>query len=297
MILQKLKEKNLINPPKWILTNTLYLTMMGSEAYGVSSGDSDIDVYGVVMPPKGDIFPHLNGYIFGFGPKPEPFTTWVQHHIDDKSTGKEYDISLFSIVKYFHLMLECNPTMINSLFVPRRCILHSTRVSEHLRANRKLFLHKGCKHKFLGYAYSQMHKMDLKTSHKNPKRAASIEKHGYDVKYALHLVRLVLECEMILSEHDLDIERNRELLKSIRRGEWTLDEVKNWFASKEKNIEDLYTQSTLKNTYDYEAVRDLLLECIEEHYGKIDNAIKLDKNVEDLVNDIQKVLEKYNGNV
>lgn len=158
MLLHVLEKEKLINVPKWLADNTAYLTIMGSEAYGVSSGDSDRDIYGFAMPPKTHIFPHLDGYIYGFHNKPDVFSVWTQHHI--KHNQYEYDFSVYSIVKYFDLMLECNPSMINSLFVPRRCIIHSTTVSEHLREKRKMFLHKGCKAKFSGFAYSQMHKMD-----------------------------------------------------------------------------------------------------------------------------------------
>lgn len=291
MLLHVLEKEKLINVPKWLADNTAYLTIMGSEAYGVSSGDSDRDIYGFVMPPKTHIFPHLDGYIYGFHNKPDVFSVWTQHHI--KHNQYEYDFSVYSIVKYFDLMLECNPSMINSLFVPRRCIIHSTTVSEHLREKRKMFLHKGCKAKFSGFAYSQMHKMDLKKSHDNPKRAASIAEYGYDVKYGYHLVRLMLECEQILSEGDLDIERNREVLKSIRRGEWSLEKLKSWFADKEKFIDELYNKSTIPYGPDVKAVKSLLLECIEMHYGSIDNAVKLDVDVEQILDGMQALIDGY----
>ena len=43
---QKLAELDLIRPPKYLPTNTMYETIMGSVAYGVSSDTSDMDVYG-----------------------------------------------------------------------------------------------------------------------------------------------------------------------------------------------------------------------------------------------------------
>ena len=50
-------------------------------------------------------------------------------------------------------------------------------------------------------------------------REKDIVKHGYSTKFAYHIVRLLNEVEQILTEHDLDLERNREQLKSIRRGD------------------------------------------------------------------------------
>ena len=69
----ELHKKNLITPPSFMLTNMHYETMTGSIAYGVSTDESDTDVYGFCIPPKHIIFPHLNGYILGFGAQPEKF--------------------------------------------------------------------------------------------------------------------------------------------------------------------------------------------------------------------------------
>jgi hypothetical protein len=55
--------------------------------------------------------------------------------------------------------MENNPNMVDALFLPRRCVLHSTPIYEHVRENRTMFLHKGSWHKFRGYAYSQLSKI------------------------------------------------------------------------------------------------------------------------------------------
>lgn len=82
------------------------------------------------------------------------------------------------------------------------------------------------------------------------------------------MVRLLNEVEQILTEHDLDLERNREQLKAIRRGEWTQEDVENYFASKERDLETLYTESKLRYKPDEEKLKDLLLNCLEHHYGR-----------------------------
>ena len=50
--------------------------------------------------------------------------------------------------------------------------------------------------------------------------------HGYDTKFAYHVVRLIGEVEQILVEQDVDLQRDRELLKAIRRGEWTEERLR-----------------------------------------------------------------------
>jgi predicted nucleotidyltransferase len=293
MILDNLYKQKLIHPPKWLLANTCYLTTMGSQAYGVSTDDSDLDVYGFCIPPKDIVFPHLAGVIPGFGNQGEVFHQWQEHHIRDPNKAVEYDFSVYSIVKYFQLCMDNNPNMIDSLFTPRHCVIHSTPVSEHMRDNRKLFLHKGAWHKFKGYSYAQMAKIRNKVNASNPKRAETIAQHGYDLKFAYHIVRLLNEVEQILVEGDLDLQRNREQLKEIRRGEWTLEQVEAYFESKERLLESTYAASPLPHGPDEAAIKKLLIECLEIHYGDLSSAIKRDVNVEGLVRDMRALLDRY----
>ena len=64
-----------VHPPSWLPESLCYETMMGSVAYGVSSESSDIDVYGICIPPKEMVFPHLAGEIFGFWAQLKRFET------------------------------------------------------------------------------------------------------------------------------------------------------------------------------------------------------------------------------
>jgi len=179
-IVDELTRKQLITPPSFFKNNIQYEVIMGSVAYGVSSDTSDVDIYGFCVQPKYMIFPHLDGEIVGFGRKKKRFENWEKHHVEDKSSGKEYDFVIYSIIKYFQLCMENNPNMIDSLFVPRRCILHSTQIGEHIRERRKEFLHKGAFHRFKGYAYSTLHKLRTK-KHKGLDTLIQFEKdHNID---------------------------------------------------------------------------------------------------------------------
>jgi len=160
MLLQELEKKELIKPPYFLSNNTLYLTRMGSVAYGVSTDNSDVDIYGVCIPPKDYIFPP--NYIEGFDERSLTFHQWQQHHIQDKSAnggkGCKYDFSIYGVVNYFSLVMQNNPNVLDSLFVRREHIIHITRIWEIVRENKKIFLHKGVVHKMKGYAFSQLAK-------------------------------------------------------------------------------------------------------------------------------------------
>ena len=273
--LQRLTDRALIKPPRWLAGNVQYETIMGSVAYGVSSDTSDMDVYGWAIPPKEDVFPHLRGEIAGFGTARRTFQQFQEHHVRDADAlaghGRSYDLTIFGIVKFFRLAMENNPNIIDSLFTPASCVLHCTRVGTLVRESRRLFLHKGAWPKFKGYAYSQLHKMATKTA--TGKRAELVERHGYDTKFGYHVVRLVGECEQILLEGNIDLQRNNEVLKAIRRGEWTEARLRDWFAQKESHLERLYAESTLPATPDEGRLKTLLLNCLEEHYGRLDGCI------------------------
>ncbi len=275
-VFRELNRKKLVGPhPSFVESSIQYEVIMGSAAYGVSSDLSDMDVYGFCIPPKEYLFPNLRGEIPGFGSKGPAFDQFQQHHIRDETAcggrGRTYDVSVYSIVKFFQLCMENNPNMIDCLFVPGRCVLYATRIGETVRENRRVFLHKGAWHKFKGYAFSQVHKM--KTKKPAGKRKAILAEFGMDVKFAYHVVRLLNEVEQILSEQDLDLERNREQLKAIRRGEWDINRVEEYFASKERELETLYTASTLREKPDERRIKELLLNCLEHHYGSLESCV------------------------
>lgn len=233
----------------------------------------------------------------GLGEPLARFEQFQRHHIQDTTAlggrGRQYDLTVYSIVKYFHLCMENNPNIIDSLFVPRNCILYSTPLGERVREHRRLFLHKGAWHKFKGYAFSQMHKM--KTKQPVGKRKAIIAKYGYDVKFAYHVVRLLNEVEQILTEGDLTLDRNREQLKAIRRGEWSLPEIEDYFSLKERELESLYTRSTLPPAPDEGTIKELLLDCLEKHYGGLDGCIVRDDSALQALREIDRVLARVRG--
>lgn len=95
---------------------------------------------------------------------------------------------------------------------------------------------------------------------------------GIDTKFLYHVVRLVDECHQILEEGDLDLTRSRKHLQAIRRGEWSMDQVTDYFDQKIIVLEELYSKSKLRYTPDEEKIKQLLIDCIEMHYGSISGA-------------------------
>ncbi len=297
-VVQQARERGLLpSAPRFVAANVHYEVIMGSVAYGVSNDTSDMDIYGYCIPPRDYVFPHLRGEIPGFTPPGPRFDQFQEHHVHDPSAeggkGRNYDFTIYSIVKFFRLCAENNPNLIDSLFVPRRCILHSTAIGEMVRERRHTFLHKGAWHKFKGYAYGQMHKM--RTKQPEGKRKKAIEEFGYDVKFAYHVVRLLNEVEQILLEGDLDLERNREQLKAIRRGDWSQKKIQDYFESKERQLEAAFAKSRLPERPDYDALQTLLLNCLEHHFGNLESVVSRSDEALQALRDIDVILERVRG--
>jgi predicted nucleotidyltransferase len=268
-----LYKKGLIQIPKWMEANVHYEAITGSVAYGANLDDSDWDVTGFCIPPKETIFPHMAGHIPGFGTTPPGFDQMQRHGVEDKEAGRNYDLTMYSIIKFFQLCLQNNPNMIDVLFVPDRCLIHITPIGLMVRDGRHRFLHKGLWHRFKGYAYAQKKKMVSQT--RTGKRQEGVEKHGYDLKFAMHLVRLLLEAEQMLTEGNLTLDRNSQQLLAIRRGEWSLKQIDHFFDTKEAQLEKVYHDCKILPYHQNDVepgVKQLLLDCLEHHYGSISEA-------------------------
>ena len=229
-----------------------------------------------------------------FGRQHERFAQYQEHHVRDPDAlggqGRTYDLTVFGVVKFFQLAMECNPNVIDSLFTPADCVLHCTRAGTLVRENRRLFLHKGAWPKFKGYAYAQLHKLAIKQP--TGKRAEVVAAHGYDTKFAYHVVRLLGEVEQILVEGDIDLRRDRERLKAVRRGEWTEERLRTWAAEKESDLERAYAASQLPAGPDEDGLKELLIRCLEEHYGSLSGCVVLPGREVAALRDIQAVLDR-----
>jgi predicted nucleotidyltransferase len=287
-LIKRLSDRSVLKHgelPYWMKDNVHYEILGGSHLYGMETADSDMDIIGFCIPTKDIIFPYNNGRLFGYD-NVEDYKVWQRQHVVDKDKNREYDFQIYNIVHFVRLVVQNNPNMIATLFANRECIIHSSQAAEHMRDNRKKFLSKHCWTKYRGYSFSQL--KQIKTRNPHGKRAELVEKFGYDCKYATHLVRLMLECQQIFETGDIDLMKDREMLKGIRRGEWSLERVEQFFADKEKYLESLYEKSDLPAEPQWEFGRKILFECLETHFGTLSKAeMELPDKYKSIVNEIK----------
>lgn len=60
-----------------------------------------------------------------------------------------------------------------------------------------------------------------------------------------------------------------ELLRSIRHGEYELEEIKEMLVNYEKQAKVLYDTGTLQYSSNIKELEELLIECLEMKFGKI----------------------------
>lgn len=114
----------------------IFSTIVGSQAYGTSTPQSDIDKKGVYMQSNDDILS------FGYKPQYE--------------VGK--DECYYEVRRFLELLQTANPTVLEMLFMPQDCIQVNEPVFNLIIENRHKFLTKKCMHSFGGYAVAQIKK-------------------------------------------------------------------------------------------------------------------------------------------
>lgn len=98
-------------------------------------------------------------------------------------------------------------------------------------------------------------------------RGSLISKYGYDVKFGMHLVRLMLEGEELLKTGKVEFPlKKRKMLLDIRNGKYTVEEVLEMAAEYEKNIEGLYENSGLQYKPNHDKINNFCVSMIEEFY-------------------------------
>lgn len=117
--------------------HTLFSTVVGSQAYGTNTLESDLDIRGIAA--LRDL-----SYYLGFMKKFEQF--------EDKVN----DIVIYDIRKAFKLISDCNPNMLDLLFTEERFHHKVHPVFEQVLENKYKFLSKKAKYTYTGYAFAQL---------------------------------------------------------------------------------------------------------------------------------------------
>ena len=279
-----------------------FLSLSGSRLYGTSMPDSDYDFRGFVVPP----FEYLTG-IKSF-----------------KSKDLEGDHKIYSLKRWFELILEGDPQCTELMFTPKHLIKEISEIGHRaIGIGLKYALSNKSYSRIMGYSNGEWRKaMAIKivpekrkkqepeilndfwncydwlsreekeliikttnegrpqkiissTSGLGSKRKSQVEKYGYCTKSAAHSIRLLKQVTELMNTGEVVFPRpESDLLKSIRNGEMSKEEVTEIYDLSRTVAEATRPQSILADRPDTSSVWEEYIQITKENivdYLKKDN--------------------------
>lgn len=215
----------------------IYRCIVGSQAFGLSGDNSDIDRRGIYLPPA-----DLHWSLYGVPEQLEPHRN---------EPGADTAETYWELQKFLVMALKGNPNILECLNTP--LVELATPLAQELLAGRKAFLSKLIYQTYNGYVMSQFKKLEQDL------RARGEIKW----KHAMHLIRLLLSGISALREGELRVrlDEHREKLLQIKRGETPWGELNSWRLALHKEFEGAFATTTLPDRPDYEWANAFLLKA------------------------------------
>jgi len=209
-------------PNEVFIENLIFLAYRGSVAHNMYIPNTDpysiddIDLMGVFIGPE--------NYYIGL----KKIKTTIEKKIE--KNGILYDCVYYEIRHFVRLLLKGNPNVLSMLWLEPEHYLLMSSYFKKLLEYREAFNSKQVYYSFTGYAHDQLYKMENYSNkgYMGEKRKRLVEKFGYDTKNAAHLIRLLMMGIEFLHEGRLNVARydDADILLDIKRGKWSLDEIK-----------------------------------------------------------------------
>jgi uncharacterized protein len=237
----------------------------GSALHGASlPGKADLDVYGVFMEPRINVF-GLTRY--------DHFVTSTSGD-NKRNSPDDVDITLYSLRRWAALAVKGNPTALSFLFAKNEAAVEWDCVDVSLWGQYKDALREAvvCKksiNAFRGFVSDQMKRLlGEKGQGKHGQRPDLALTHGYDTKAAMHAVRLLGEAVDLLQTGHIEYPRyNVVLLRQIREGKFSLDGINSFVSGLFRELDEAEKESELQETPNYDAVNSILVDAYSEQYS------------------------------
>jgi predicted nucleotidyltransferase len=237
----------------------IHLFIGGSQLHGAKvSGYDDLDIYGCYIEPPERILGVLALEHF----------VWSSGSATEKNTADDVDVTTYSLHRWGELIRKGNPAILHYLFAPN-ALSSSNTWERFIGSHRENLISKTAARQYLGFAASQrMRLTGERGMGRHGQRPDLIERFGFDVKFAMHYVRLLGECRELLFEHKVTLPRpEKELLIDIRSGKYTQDQVFEIGDGLTRECEQILEKSDLPDVVNAEFLSRQIAQAHRYHWG------------------------------
>jgi uncharacterized protein len=229
--------------------------LVGSGVHGTAiEGQDDRDEMGICLEPPEFVIglKRFEQYIFRTQPE------------GVRSGPGDLDLTIYSARKWMRLAASGNPTVLLPLFVPAEHVIVSTALGEELRALAPKIVCRAAGHRFLGYLAAQRERMLGLRGGRHTNRPELIQQYGFDVKFAMHMVRLGVQGVELLTTGRITLpipDPWGPWCRALRRGEHTRQEALDAAAELEQQLKMLLQTSPLPERPDRDALDAWLVDA------------------------------------
>ena len=249
---------------------TILRGTVGSTVHGLHhGGQDDRDEMGVfVEPPE---------FLIGLrlarsGSRWTSFEHFVERTQPEgaRSGPGDLDLVVYTLRKWLRLALTGNPTVLLLLFSPEDTLAVCTERGRALRELAPAIVSRHAGPRYLGYLRAQKERLLGTRGQRRVNRPELIAAHGFDTKYAMHVVRLGYQGIELLTTGRLTLpmpEPERSRVMAIRRGEVPEADVVAEVEEVERRLLRAVADSPLPERPDLDRVDEFLVETYREAWG------------------------------
>lgn len=237
-------------------SNLIQAFIGGSQLHGAKVDQTDdTDWYGVFIEPPEKII----------GLDRDEFFVFTTGGKEGGNGPQDVDVCLYSLRKWAGMAAKGNPSALHFVFAKEQ---FSTRWWATIQENRRVFAARTHLNPFIKFADDQMDRLMGRKGQKNIHRAELEQAHGYDTKYAMHVIRLYLEGKEYIQIGEITLPNPRvDLLVDIRKGKYKLPEIEKMGSELQKEAYVAQENSPLPESVDLAAVSKLITGVYLDFWG------------------------------
>ena len=241
-------------------SSIIHLFVGGSQLHGAKvEGYDDLDIYACYIEPPERIL----------GVDSLEHFVWSSGSDRQKNTAADVDVTMYSLHRWGELMLKGNPSILHFLFANAE-MTTSESVWQRIMQVRGDLLSKKSALQYLGFANAQrMRLTGERGMGRHGQRMDLVEKYGYDTKFAMHYIRLLIECKELLEKKRLTLPLpEKELLIKIRTGGYPQAEVFAMGQALDADCQSLLTASDLPEEPGRHLLSATIAQAYREHWDR-----------------------------